>query len=373
MQQDRSHRGLATREPGRSRSGLRTAATVAATAVAVLLVLPATAGAYLYWSNSGTSSIGRANLDGSGISSTFITGANTPAGVALDSGHVYWGNNTGFSVGRADLDGTDVNQSLFAVVTGNFVRGVAVDADHIYVALANALGRADIGGSNVNETFVGGASTPIGVAVNDEHIYWRNSASIGRADIDGNNVNQSFIAAASGPRFVALDDDHVYWTNQTTGTIGRADLDGTNVDQSFISGASAPQGIAVDSGHVYWANDTTDTIGRANLDGTGVNQSFISGVSIGLLSGLAVDALTPPATEINSVDLDSTRRRARIGFGSSQPDSTFSCKLDRRDYKSCDAPRVYKRLDRGRHIVRIVARNAQNADDPTPAKVRFRF
>src|SRR6266540_2900590 len=97
-----------------------------------------------------------------------------------------------------------------------------------------------------------GASTP-------RHVYWVNnsdggSATIGRADVDGSNPNQSFITGASFPEGVAVDSGHVYWANFFTSTIGRADLYGQNPNQSFITGAAGPVGVAVDSGHVYWAN-----------------------------------------------------------------------------------------------------------------------
>jgi carbamate kinase len=43
-----------------------------------------------HWANSGRpGSIGRANLDGTGVNQTFITGAAQPDGVAVDGAHVY--------------------------------------------------------------------------------------------------------------------------------------------------------------------------------------------------------------------------------------------------------------------------------------------
>jgi hypothetical protein len=82
------------------------------------------------------------------------------------------------------------------------------------------------------------------------HVYWTNQGTntIGRADLGGQNVNQSFISGASGPLGMAVDSGHVYWTNTSTNTIGRADLDGQNANQSFIIGASLPAGVAVGSG-----------------------------------------------------------------------------------------------------------------------------
>ena len=44
------------------------------------------------------------------------------------------------------------------------------------------------------------------MAVDDAHVYWTNfnSGAIGRANLDGSGVNQSFITGASGPSGVAL-------------------------------------------------------------------------------------------------------------------------------------------------------------------------
>ena len=130
------------------------------------------------------------------------------------------------------------------------------------------------------------------MAVDAAHVYWANlvDGTIGRANLDGTGVNQSFITGAIVPCGVAVDGAHIYWANAGAGdTIGRANLDGTGVDQGFISGASNPCGVAVDGAHVYWANGGNGTIGRANLNGTGVNQSFIAGASGPC--GVAVDAV----------------------------------------------------------------------------------
>jgi hypothetical protein len=82
-------------------------------------------GAHVYWANLGSTTIGRANLDGSSPSGSFITGASAPCGVAVDATSVYWANSSVNSIGRANLDGSGVNQSL---VTGaNIPCWVAAD------------------------------------------------------------------------------------------------------------------------------------------------------------------------------------------------------------------------------------------------------
>ena len=227
---------------------------------------------YVYWSNFGfatNGAIGRANLDGSGVNNSFITGANYPSGVAVDSGHIYWANN------------------------GNSLIG-----------LAGTIGRANLDGSGANQSFVTAGTYPAGVAVDAAHIYWTDQAgTIGRANLDGSGANNSFITGASDPIGVAVDSGHIYWTNNTGGSadsIGRANLDGSGVNQNFIAGASSPVGVAVDSAHVYWSNAGSLTIGRANLDGSSVNQNFITGADSAV--GLGLDALgakNPTSTSVH--------------------------------------------------------------------------
>ena len=53
-------------------------ATFAALALAALALAPAAANADVYWTNFAGGTIGRANLDGSGVNQSFITGADAP-------------------------------------------------------------------------------------------------------------------------------------------------------------------------------------------------------------------------------------------------------------------------------------------------------
>jgi hypothetical protein len=83
--------------------------------------------------------------------------------------------------------------------------------------------------------------------VDANFVYWSNFATtIGRANLDGTGVNQSWIAGANDPRDVAVDANFVYWSNFGSNTIGRANLDGTGVNHSWIAGANFPSGVAVD-------------------------------------------------------------------------------------------------------------------------------
>ena len=288
-------------------------AWVAAVAAAGCWGWAAQAEAHVYWANNATTTIGRANLDGSGANQGFIAGANSPFGVAVDGRRLYWTNAGTGTIGRANLDGSGVNQGFIAGASDP--SGVAVDGQHIYWANSGTgtIGRANLDGSGANPSFIAGANNPSGVAVDGQRLYWTNAGTgtIGRANLDGSGANQGFIAGANFPTGVAVDGQRLYWTNFGTGTIGRANLDGSGATQGFIAGASSPSGVAVDGQHLYWTNLGTDTIGRANLDGSGATPSFIAGASNPV--GVAVDG-GPAGSAVASA--------ASLSFGT-QPLGTF--------------------------------------------------
>jgi hypothetical protein len=199
--------------------------------------------------------------------------------------HIYW--TEWHSIGRANLDGSHVNDTFFPFGTAY---AVAADDTHLFwagVLEADTIGRVDLDGSNPTSNFITGAHGVFQMANDAQHIYWTNgyANTIGRANLDGTGVNQSFIAA-NAPSGIAVDAGHVYWSSGST--IGRANLDGTGVDQGFVAIPLGGLGgrIAADGSHIYWINMDTGAIGRANADGTNVTSNFIAGP---ISYGIAVD------------------------------------------------------------------------------------
>jgi hypothetical protein len=226
--------------------------------------------------------IGRANRDGSGVDATFIpTPAHHGCGVAIAGSHIYWTStacnivpgrgcwwapSSPATIGRANVDGTGVDDKFItdlaiprspAFQTADPC-GIAVAGKYIYwMNSAESgkplpIGRANLDGTGVNKRFITGVpGGTCGIAVAGGHIYWTNEHEHG-----------------------LLDD----------GFVGRANLDGSGVNQHFIRTASGPCGIAVYQGHIYWGEwkggfaHPGTTIGRANLDGSAVNNQFITGI-----------------------------------------------------------------------------------------------
>jgi len=188
--------------------------------------------------------------------------------------HIYWAN--GSNIGRANLDGTGVNQSFIA---GANADTVVVKNNHLYWENHNGqgdlIGRANLDGSGVNQGFVPGSLIYGGLAVNNNYIYWSGGTILSRANIDGTSVDQNFITNFGiAPGGLAANNNYVYWVNNGGGTIGRANFDGTGVNQSFITGLSSLGAIAVGGNYIYWTSSSG--INRASLDGAGVNLDFIN-------------------------------------------------------------------------------------------------
>jgi hypothetical protein len=291
---------------------------------ALVLVLPASAGAYLYWDVG--SGIARADLDGGGVDESFIPNPlpeTLGGGIAVSSQFVYFDCYQGL-VGRAALDGSDVNPDLFTIPQPgpetHEEHRIAVDAGslaasgtHLYwssgaIPIVNereneAIGRTGIDGGDVEPAFIKTEAPAYSVNVYAGHIYWRTEHAIGRANLDGSDVEQNFILIRSiGIGEMAVAGGHIYWTSHWGHSIGRANIDGRDIDPHFITGLAYPSEIVVGGGYIYWdaekkreeklINTGPSWIGRANLDGSGVQQNFISVRSI---AGLAVDSLGPGA------------------------------------------------------------------------------
>ena len=260
------------------------------TAVILLLVLVKEAnGNFVYWTNDGGTTIGRAKLNGTGVNNSFVAGLNDPNGIAVDSKFIYWSQGTGAdsSIGRANLDGTGANP--------NFIPNSA------------------------------GVSSPAGVAVTTTGVYWSNGVTIGHANLDGSNPVANSIPVSGNACGVATDQTFVYWLDASIGQrIGRAGLDGSGANQAFIGGVSPSCGIAVDSNFVYWAAGSS-AIGRAPVGGGTANNSFIPSAASAIASGVAVNPqfifwgnLGPPAF-VGRADLNGSSPNPSLVAGPSNP------------------------------------------------------
>lgn len=318
----------------------------------------------LFWATADSlaspGAIGTAKRDGSDVNRRLVASGGLTLDLAADSRHIYWINDVlaldySQAIARAGVDGTEVN-GRFVVAAS--IGGIAVDAQHIYWTspASGEIARADLDGTHINRHFIVGASDPVGLAVDGQHIYWTNrgdaTPSVGRANLDGSAVNESFLPVNAAR--LAVAGGHIYWSNGYGTVIGRADLDGSNVVEQFISQLDAAWGITADSEHLYWVSGEFGTIARANLDGSRVDSRFIVGGSfIGAVAWS--DALRTPAQyfALLRAQLKPAGNHARIATLLRRSGYTY----------------IIKRLDPGRLTLKWYLRTKGSAS-PQPGRVK---
>jgi hypothetical protein len=173
-------------------------------------------------------------------------------------------------------------------------------------------------------------------------------------------------------------------TSTTPRVIGAAGLNTAQVDvftRANCAGGAATgsrgqfvgSGIQVSVG----ANQRTLLSARArNANGTSACSTSFAYTNLppGTVPPPQTSAGAPPETLITKGPKKKTRkRRPKFKFTSSEPGSTFLCKLDRKKFKPCSSPyRPPKKLKPGKHKLKVKAVDAAGNADGTPAVRKFK-
>ncbi len=81
--------------------------------------------------------------------------------------------------------------------------------------------------------------------------------------------------------------------------------------------------------------------------------------------------VTRPVTSLRRAQIAQSQRKATFRFASGEPGSTFSCRLDRMQFRPCTSPKTYSKLKPVTHVFRVKARDRAGNLDVTPAVKRF--
>lgn len=280
----------------------------------------------VYWSNSGGTTIGLADVSAGGGATLATPGAtvNGPIGVAIDpaAGRIYWANYGIDKISYANLDGSAGADLNTAGATVNEPWGVAIDpgGGKLYWINdgASAVSFANLDGSGGGDLNIAGATAPLngaGIALDLAHgkIYWASNANdkISFARLDGSggadlNITGTTLNAPDG---VAIDPvaGKIYWADDQDNRLSFANLDGSGGGDLNTTGATvhSPEGVALDplAGRIYWGNAVAPQgISFARLDGSGggdlpINPGVLSGPNFPALLYAPVPAGAPVATE----------------------------------------------------------------------------
>lgn len=274
----------------------------------------------LYWVGS-NGQIGRVvvNSDGSlscpagGCAPLPIVGISNPKGIAVDANYLYWTNAGTNSIGRAALDGSAANASF---ITGNVNSpyGIAVDNNNVYWANSgsNQIGFAAKSSGGSGSILTATAGTPLGLATDATFVYWGDStndnigqvqiaepASINNAFVNGNSIVPP--AEIDQPAGLSVNANSLWWTNlgaTNMGTASLADPQGA-VQVVPTGGMGHALGITNNSRYVYWADQGANSIGFSQLNGQGTPGLF------GLPAGAGVVGVATTAAGFNGPTVSS--------------------------------------------------------------------
>jgi hypothetical protein len=249
----------------------------------VLLLTPATAGAYIYWFH--TSWIARATIAGRHVEPNFIHAGNgSVSAIAVSSRYLYFGGSDG-AVARVSLAGRGMRPLLFRIPqpVGSLewdVDGLAAAGHFVYwSSYGEWIGRATEQGTEVDPQFIYTGGHSYSATIAGDHIYWLTSTAVGRATLNGTDVEPGFIRLHQLPvhadeaeedlvaeageiplrgttsTAIAVGDGHIFWTEKLAQGIGRARTDGLRVQPHFLPNLGYGGGIAVGAGHLYWRSE----------------------------------------------------------------------------------------------------------------------
>lgn len=298
---------------------------------------------YLYWTAQPGegNNIARSDADGKNVNKSFLTGFESPLGLAANKTSVFWSSSVApphQSIGRAGLNGTGVNRNLFT--SERFTYSTAASDSKIYWSSSSSddepvISRGNANGSGTPEAsfiqvpnYDPGAGLAVsnqfvmGVAVDSKYIYWNYNADvvdasdpnilvekkgfIGSANIDGTGIQPQLVDDVYYAYSLASNGRNLFWPNADLGsglyTIARSEVDGTAINRQLVEVDGLVAGVAVDLTNVYWTDAGTapgeGRIGRASVNGGAVNRDVVTGLDFPFSLALA-SANSNPSTKKN--------------------------------------------------------------------------
>jgi hypothetical protein len=227
-----------------------------------------------------------------------------------------------------------------------------------------------------------GGSSAAGIDVNtisgsDTTLNARNVIAVGGAPPTGADVTAAASAQASTSATVDLDYSN-YDSELEPGTTDSVTDPGTLNNQvappSFVGAASGDFHQAAGSPTIDAGTGAATLLGALDIDG--------DPRTVGAAPDIGADEFVPPTpppeggggedaaapdTTITKGPKDKTRKKtASFEFTSSEPNSTFECKLDNGLFQPCASPHTVK-VKKGKHNFQVRAKDPAGNVDATPA------
>jgi hypothetical protein len=261
------------------------------------LLYVAVGNGFIYWSDAANNTIGRAslaNLSGT-VNDRFITGASDPQGVAVDARYIYWSNSgqggtatDRNTIGRANVDGTGVNQRF---ITGASIPyGLQVDNGGVFdltapiVTPSVSSAPASTGWYNATS-----ADPTVSFAVSDPDSIISSTTGCDPTTVSSDTAGTSFTCTATSAGGSASAVSATIKRDKTaptlnvpssTLTVAPTDTNGAAVNYaSQVSSSDATSGIASSScapasGTTFGLGRTTVSCTATDVAGNSTTKSF---------------------------------------------------------------------------------------------------
>ena len=242
---------------------------------------------WYYWLDTGTRTIKRSRLDGSGVTETIVTSSEmwAPRDFDLDPGrdYVYWTEDGYNQIRRKAADGTGSFETLVSSGLSQPWR-IAVDGSHVYWADNgnDTIKRVPLAGGNVTQ-LAGDSTNPISnvtaIDVHGNRLYWADNGndSVRRVSVSGGAAAILVSSGLTAPHDIEVDPDgdyvYVLDRNGASSAVKRV----ANVVNGAVTTLADNNNAVMDNpvaltldpegGYVYWLDEDDDAVRRVAADG----------------------------------------------------------------------------------------------------------
>lgn len=214
------------------------------------------------------------------ILQTLTSGIDFPQGLAIDAnGNVYVANYAYGTVWQFGPGGNLITSSFISGL--NSPIGLAINNGDLFVANqnGNTVSEYDLNGNLVNATFASGLNTPRGLAFNssgDLYVANYGNNTVSEFGPSGNLI-ANLSSGLSSPYDVAVNSAGDVFVSDylASGYISEFGPNGNLINSHFISsGLNSPTGLAFENGNLYVVNSGYNWTAEYDPNGNLINANF---------------------------------------------------------------------------------------------------